>query len=178
DLRRWELLPDAVVHADAPAWDDQAVWTGSVVRGPDGQWYLFYTGVGRAGRGYDQRIGVAVSADLLTWHRAAAGPLLAVEPRWYESRGAAGGAWRDPFVFADPDGDGWHMLITARARTGPAGGRGVVVYARAADLLHWEVQPPLSAPAGFGHLEVIQVQVLGGQPVLIFSCRPIEITAH
>ena len=22
--------------------------------------------------------------------------------------------WRDPVVFADPDGDGWHMLITAR----------------------------------------------------------------
>ena len=61
-------------------------------------------------------------------------------------------------MFADPDGNGWHLLITARANTGPLDDRGVVGHARSADLLHWEVQPPLSEPgAGFGHLEVFQV---------------------
>lgn len=44
DLRRWELQPDALVHADPGAWDDLAVWTGSVARAPDGTWRLFYTG--------------------------------------------------------------------------------------------------------------------------------------
>ena len=30
-----------------------------------------------------------------------------------------GDTWRDPWVFPDPAGDGWHMLITARAAAGP-----------------------------------------------------------
>ena len=30
--------------------------------------------------------------------------------------GSASETWRDPFVFRDPDGDGWHMLVTARLR--------------------------------------------------------------
>jgi beta-fructofuranosidase len=38
DLRNWTLLPDALVHADPPAFDDLATWTGSVVRAPDGSW--------------------------------------------------------------------------------------------------------------------------------------------
>ena len=174
DLRSWHLLPDALVHADTPAWDDQAVWTGSVVAGPDGRWYLFYTGIGRAGQRSGQRIGLATSDDLLTWHRVGDRALLDADPRWYECHDdGTSDAWRDPFVFADPAGDGWHMLITARARAGPTdGGRGVIGHARSDDLRRWEVCPPLSAPAGFHHLEVPQVQVIDGQPVLIFSCQP------
>jgi beta-fructofuranosidase len=173
DLRSWRLLPDALVHADAPAWDDQAVWTGSVVAGPDGRWRLFYTGVGSTGADLGQRIGVAVSDDLVIWHRAGRGPLLCADPRWYDVHpDGSSDAWRDPFVFADPAGAGWHMLITARARTGPRGGSGVIGYAYSADLVHWEVRPPLTAPAGFHHLEVPQTQIVAGQPVLIFSCQP------
>jgi beta-fructofuranosidase len=74
-------------------------------------------------------------------------------------------------VFADPGGDGWHMLITARANHGPVPERGVVGHARSADLLHWEAQPPLSNPGtGFGQLEVLQVEVIDGRAVLLFSC--------
>jgi beta-fructofuranosidase len=74
DLRDWHLVADAIVPADAPAWDDQATWTGSVVRGPDGRWYLFYTGVSRAEDGLIQRIGLALSDDLISWHRYGAKP--------------------------------------------------------------------------------------------------------
>jgi beta-fructofuranosidase len=35
------------------------------------------------------------------------------------------------------------------------------------------VQPPLSGPAGFGHLEVPQVCVIDDQPGLVFSCLSI-----
>jgi hypothetical protein len=31
----------------------------------------------------------------------------------------------DPWLFADPDGDGWHILITARANHGPTDDRGL-----------------------------------------------------
>jgi beta-fructofuranosidase len=172
DLRHWELLPDALVTADAPAWDDQATWTGSVVRGPDGVWRMFYTGVSRAERGLVQRIGVATSADLEVWHRRPE-PLLEADPRWYEKLDLdlwIDEAWRDPWVLADPAGDGWHMLITARSVEGDPAGRGVIGHATSPDLEHWTVRPPLSAPAGFGQLEVPQVAVVDGLPVLVFSC--------
>jgi beta-fructofuranosidase len=173
DLRSWELLPDALVRADAPTWDDQAVWTGSVVQG-GGQWYLFYTGVTRMRGASLQRIGLAVSDDLLTWHRVGPQPLLQADPRWYDCLDVHPGvseSWRDPFVFPDPDGDGWHMVITARARTRSSPWRGVIGHARSHDLLEWEVQPPLTEPTGFADLEVPQVQFVDGKALLIFSGR-------
>ena len=60
------------------------------------------------------------------------------------------------------------MLITARANNGPARERGVIGHARSSDLVHWSVEPPLSVAAGFGHLEVPQVAVIDGDPVLLF----------
>lgn len=171
DLRDWHLVADALVPADVPAWDDLATWTGSVTRGPDGRWYMFYTGVSQADDGLVQRIGLATSADLITWERQGAKPLAEADPAWYERLNLPDWheeAWRDPWVFADPAGDGWHMLITARANHGPAAGRGVIGHARSGDLLNWEVRPPLSAPAGFGHLEVPQAAVVDGQPLLLF----------
>lgn len=180
DLRSWQLVADALVPADAPDWDDLATWTGSTVRGPDGRWYLFYTGVGRAEDGLVQRIGLATSDDLMTWHRHGSGPVVEADPAWYEllDRDAwYEQAWRDPWVFADPSGDGWHMLITARVNDGPAAERGVIGHATSPDLLTWTVRPPLTRPAGFGHLEVPQVAVVDGQPLLLFcsnamSARP------
>jgi beta-fructofuranosidase len=173
DLRRWELQADALVHAEPGAWDDFAVWTGSVARAPDGTWRLFYTGRGRSDEGRVQRIGVAASDDLTTWTRMGDGPILEADPRLYEKLDAAAWpeeAWRDPYVLADPRGDGWHMLITARARQGDPEGRGVIGHARSADLLHWDIQPPLTRPSGFGHLEVPRVASIEGQAVLMFSC--------
>jgi beta-fructofuranosidase len=175
DLRRWELQADALVHSDLPAWDDRALWTGSVVRQPDGAWRMFYTGVSHAEKGRIQRIGAAVSDDLETWSRCDCNPLIEADPRWYEKLDPTvwtEETWRDPYVFADPEGDGWHMLITARAREGGAGGRGVVGHARSKDLVRWEILPPLTEPAGFGHLEVLRAAVVDGRPVLMFSCRP------
>jgi beta-fructofuranosidase len=173
DLRSWTLLPDALVHADPPAWDGQAVWTGSVVRGPDGTWYLFYTGVVRHRWAPEQRIGLAVSTDLIRWRRLQPTPVVEADPRWYACIDGVPGAslaWRDPYVFPDPEGDGWHMVITARSASGPPRWRGVIGHARSHNLVDWEVQPPLTAPAGFGQLEVAQVQLLDGRAVLVFSC--------
>ena len=176
DLRTWELLPDALVTADAPAWDDQATWTGSTVQAPDGSWRLFYTGVSRAERGLIQRVGVARSDDLTTWHRMP-GPVCEADPRWYEKYDGEAWfdeAWRDPWVVADPGGDGWHMLVTARARTGDPAGRSVIGHATSPDLETWTVQAPLSAPAGFGQMEVPQVVEVEGQAFLLFCCWPAQ----
>ncbi len=37
----------------------------------------------------------------------------------------------------------------------------------------WELGPPISRPgAGFGELEVSQVRIVDGQPLLVFTCHP------
>jgi beta-fructofuranosidase len=177
DLRTWRLVADALVPADEPSWDDLATWTGSIVRGPDDRWYFFYTGVSRAEKGLVQRIGLATSDDLLVWRRCSTRPLLEPDPRWYETLDLTQWyeqAWRDPWVYADPSGDGWHMLITARRNHGAAGDRGVIGHARSSDLVTWTVEPPLSNSSGFGHLEVPQVAVVDGHPLLLFCTNGVN----
>jgi beta-fructofuranosidase len=173
DLHSWDELPTALRPSAQRRWDDYTTWTGCVVRAPDDRWLMFYTGTSRAEDGLVQRIGMAASVDLLTWQRLDTPPIEA-DPRWYERldlRSWPDEAWRDPYVVADPDGDGWHMLITARSSQGPPDRRGVIGHARSADLLEWQVQPPLTEPGDFGHLEVPQVVELDGQPLLVFSCH-------
>ena len=102
DLRDWTRVPDALVRSDAPAFDDLATWTGSVVQHPDGTWFLFYTGSTLTPAGNVQRIGYATSADLLTWHKSPDNPVLQADGHWYEV--LADDQWhdeafRDPWVF-------------------------------------------------------------------------------
>ena len=164
---------DALVRSDAPAFDDLAIWTGSVVRHPDGKWIMFYTGATLTPAGNVQKIGSATSEDLLTWRRNPNNPLLQADPRWYEK--LADGMWpdegfRDPWVFPDPKGNGWHMLITARANHGPADNRGVIGHAWSPNLQTWELHPPLTDPGqGFAQLEVVQTARIDGQDLLMFS---------
>jgi beta-fructofuranosidase len=40
--------------------------------------------------------------------------------------------------------------------------------------LAWELQDPLTTPAGFGQLEVPQVRRVGDRYVLVFTCHPEE----
>ncbi|PVZ55175.1 glycoside hydrolase family 68 protein [Arthrobacter sp. H-02-3] len=173
DLINWVPL-GVVLQPDNPgAFDATSTWTGSVLQGPDGIWRMFYTGA----RFYEthniEAIGVATSPDLHTWTKHPA-TVIEADGRWYEKYGDSTWpeeAWRDPWVFADPAGNGWHMLITARANTGDVDNRGVIGHAVSPDLETWEVRPPLSRPgAGFGHLEVPQTTVMDDRTVLLFSC--------
>ena len=177
DLRTWDYRGIALGPAES-GWDDLALWTGSVVRGDDGVWRMFYTGLSTAGRGiFDQRLGVAESDDLATWRRVGTAPVVPVDPRWYRTLDDGSGAsetWRDPFVFRDPGGDGWHMLVTARDKDAPRFSDGVLAHARSADLRTWELGPPVSEPAGFGQIEVPQVREIDGRAVLVFACHPDE----
>jgi sucrose-6-phosphate hydrolase SacC (GH32 family) len=181
DLRTWVRVGDVLAASEPPAFDDLATWTGSVVRGQEGRWWLFYTGVTLVDDQLRQTIGAATSADLEVWHKDPASPLVCADDRWYERLG--GGtwpeeAWRDPWVFADPDGDGWHMLITARASQGPADDRGVIGWAHSPDLRRWAVRPPLSKPgSGFGHIECPQLASVDGRQVLVFSCLDPQFSA-
>ena len=171
DLMNWTLLPDALVADDAPAWDEVATWTGSVVKNPaDNLYYMFYTGVTRPKGGIVQQIGYATSPDLICWTRNQNNPVTSADPKFYETQenGDPDTNWRDPWVFFDGRDNKWHMLNTADIKGGGIKTRGTVAHAISSDLKSWEVLPPLHGEAGFGQVEVIQVEEINGKFVLIF----------
>jgi beta-fructofuranosidase len=181
NLHEWARVSDALVADECPAFDDLATWTGSVVRAPDDTWVMFYTGTTKSPGGVVQAIGIATSPDLTTWTKHPDNPAVRADSRWYETLPSLqwpDEAWRDPWVFADPDGHGWHMLITARGKDGASDDRGVLAHARSFDLYTWTVGPPLTNPgAGFRQIEVPQLTDIDGIPVLLFSCAPSEYAA-
>lgn len=179
DLRTWTMLGEALGPGPAGAVDASATWTGSVIRGDDGLWRMFYTGTvfhEQEAHANTQTIALATSADLYTWTKVD-NFALKVDPTWYEELGTSDWveeAWRDPWVFRDNTNQGWHMLITARSNHGPSDQRGVVAHAWSSDLDHWEVRASLGGPAVFPHLEVLQLTRVDGTPVLLFCGRPSE----
>ena len=188
DLVRWSDRPIAFEAGPAGAWDDRAIWTGSMLE-HNGTFYWFYTAHNHR-EYFVQRVGLATSTDpnLERWVRHPANPLLEADPRWYEKgdpdqRRAE--ACRDPWVLRGEGEDPyWYMVYTARANGGsttrsqiaaspeqpiiPADGRGVIGFARSRDLIAWEPLPPVSDPGDFGDLEVPQPIRLGDRWYLLF----------
>ncbi len=160
DLVHWEHKGTMFAPAKSPAWDDYTTWTGSVLRGEDGLWHLFYTGSCKAEGGLKQRIGHALGNDLHNWDRVEGGLCLDIDQRYEEY---TPGHWhdracRDPWVMKDPSGDGWLMYFTARIPgvAEPNAG-GVIGFATSPDLYHWTLQDPVYAGGTFGQMEVPQV---------------------
>lgn len=159
NFRGWEVLPDVLWPANAPAWDDYTTWSGSVIKSDQNRWLMFYTGTSRAEDGLVQRIGLAESEDLFTWTRYGSQALLSADADHYEQLDTQvwrEQAFRDPWVFPDPDGDGWHMFFTARETVGATGRRGVIGHAVSEDLYSWSQRPPIFRSHRYGHLEVPQ----------------------
>ena len=175
DLRNWRVLPDALHPGPEGAWDDGAIWTGSILE-RDGTWHMLYTGINARERQEEaiiQRIGLATSTDLIRWEKHPQNPLIEADPRFYSQRDPSPleseRMWRDPWVFQHPRTGKYHALITARTIEGPADGRGVIGHARSSDLVRWETLPPLTEPGHFYALEVPQLVELGGRYYLLFS---------
>lgn len=176
DLTTWTDHGQIFDAGPAGSFDDTANWTGSVVRGDDGRWRLYYTGshfLATDTNSNIETVGLAVSDDLFTWTKVP-GPVCRADARWYETLGTSSWpeeAWRDPWVFRGSDGKTWHMLVTSRANRGDDMRRGVVGHAVSRDMEHWVVQPPLSAPdVDFAHLEVFETFTIAGRNYVLFSC--------
>jgi len=173
DYQNWRVLPDALTPGAEGSWDDLAIWTGSTVANGD-RWYMLYTGVNRREREFVQRIGLAVSDDLVHWEKHDGNPVLNADARWYALYNNDQGvdqAWRDPWVFWWEEDRHFHALVTARSAAAPMEWSGVLGHARSADLVTWEVLPPLSEPGTFAQVEVPQLVTLESHQVVLFSCR-------
>ena len=170
DLANWTHLGTCFEPAPSPAWDDRTTWTGSVVRGDDDVWHLFYTGTSRADGGHYQRIGHAVSDDLHHWRRVGDAPVVdrddpyeEYDPQVWHDR-----AFRDPWVMRDPAGQGWLMFFTSRRKdiADPLTA-GAIGLATSPDLHAWTLQDPVFTGAA-GHLEVPQVFRSGSRWFCLF----------
>jgi beta-fructofuranosidase len=175
DLLNWTVIEDALAISESPAFDSYTTWTGSVVKNSDGKWFMFYTGTSREDGGDIQSVGLAISEDLITWQKYSNEALVRADESWYAKLDKSAWhdeAFRDPWVFKfKPSDDTWHMLVTTRAKGGPALDSGVMGHATSTDLLNWQVQPPLSkVGAGFGETEVFQFEIVDGVPIVLFCC--------
>ncbi|ROU03382.1 levansucrase [Histidinibacterium lentulum] len=175
DLVTWEHLGTTFQPVEGPAWDDYTTWTGSIVKGPDGLWHLFYTGARKSEEGLYQRIGHATSENLHDWTRVGDGlclDLVGPTAEHYEADHATSvwhdRAMRDPWVMKDPEGEGWLMFFTARAPgIAEANAGGAIGFATSPDLFEWTLQPPVFT-GGYGQLEVPQVFQAGGKWFCLF----------
>ncbi|MCA9972344.1 MAG: hypothetical protein KC425_19115, partial [Anaerolineales bacterium] len=71
DGLRWRRVKNALFIGDPVSWDDDMLWTMHISPDPyrPNAWRMFYTGLSMRERGRIQRIGLARSDDLYTWHK-------------------------------------------------------------------------------------------------------------
>ncbi len=113
------------------SWDEVSIGDPFVLRAA-GKFWLFYLGEDRARR---QRLGLARSADGITWTKLRSNPILELgEPGSFDENGLG-----EPAVWAA--GGYWWMLYTGR----DAGEQRRIGLARSLDGVRWERRPPVFA---------------------------------
>ncbi len=114
DLYHWTQLPP-VLRVDTLGWDNEHVWAPHIVE-RDSLYWMFYTGVQNTPGEYNytQRMGLAVSSDLMNWTRQGlVYDNSQTDWAWWNPL-RNGPACRDPFVMPDPERPGmWLMYYTA-----------------------------------------------------------------
>lgn len=127
DCINWKRVKNAIWVGDPGEWDDDMLWTMNIVKSGD-VYEMYYTGLNQKEHGLYQKIGKAVSTDLMNWTKVAEPPF-PIEPEgpFYETRHDNNRQWvsfRDPFIF-DHD-DKRYILMCARSNSGVMSRRGLV----------------------------------------------------
>ncbi len=175
DLLNWQASELLLPPGEPGSWDDRAVWTSGYVF-YNGRYYTLYTGLCDGEGGRIQRLGLATSADLKSWERHPANPVLEADPRYYESDPDDSPdydhiAWRDPWLWHNPDDSIFYAFITGRLNHGPGDARGCVALAKSPDLAEWECLPPAYAPGREVYHEVPELFPWQGKWVLLFGSK-------
>jgi beta-fructofuranosidase len=177
DCINWKRVKNALWVGDPGEWDDDMLWTMNIINN-NGTYEMYYTGLNQKEHGLYQKIGKAVSKDLMEWKKVEEPPF-PIEPRgpFYETRDNNNREWvsfRDPFIF---DYEGRHyILMCARSNSGVMSRRGLVgIY----ELRDGEAVPlpPLFYPRVYDDIECPCLLEIGSQFYLIGSIRE-DIKVH
>jgi beta-fructofuranosidase len=173
DGMTWKRTRNALYTGEPGDWDDDMLWTMHVSRNPARRMFeMFYTGLHRAENGYVQRIGRAVSRDLMHWRKENEHNLpLAAGDAHYEESGQSDRGWisfRDPYLFRHEKQD-W-LLLCARVPHGLGSRRGCVGLVRRTEMGYVR-EPPLFFPRVYDDIECPSLVTLDGTFYLIGSIR-------
>jgi beta-fructofuranosidase len=173
DLVRWERLSSALEPGPPGSWDDLKLCTGSVIR-RDGRYWLAYAATNTSDSSTEepfrvQRAGMAVSDDLVVWHKLPENPLTQARPPHYEEMSSGQRKmvhWRDPFLL--DDGEAVCQFVCARRGDGDVTKRGTVALTKSTDMRTWEILPPVEHERIAEEMEVPQVYRINGRWYLVF----------
>lgn len=117
----WDVMKDEtgevklVLEPDKSGWDGEGVETVSVVRAPDGEYRLYYTG-DLTGATLSYSIGLATSKDGKTWTKHGKRPVLEPQHAWESAIGDEGkkiGGVLEPTVLYDAEEEEYRMWYAA-----------------------------------------------------------------
>jgi beta-fructofuranosidase len=173
NLIDWTELSTALEPSRGGVWDNLALWTGCVIE-REGRYFMFYTGRSSdPDKMWIQKIGVAVSSDLIHWEKDSKNPLLEAKEKYtidnYKNKLGKIGAWRDPFVFYHKDRARYCMTISARLSGKEKEYNACVALAVSSDLGDWKPEDPVFSPGVYDEIECTQVIEQDGLWYLFFS---------
>ncbi|MFT4899803.1 MAG: beta-fructofuranosidase [Flavobacteriales bacterium] len=168
----WSRVKNAMFVGDPGEWDDDMLWTMDVADCEDGTFEMFYTGLQLEDRGINQRVGRAVSKDLIHWEKTFPQdlPIESSGPHYedLENNPRTWLSFRDPFLYKHKGED--YLLICGRASHGPVYRRGAVTtYKRNGST--FEPIKPLLYPMAYDDIECPSLIELKGKFYLIGSIR-------
>jgi beta-fructofuranosidase len=169
----WSRVNNALFVGHPGSWDDDMLWTMDVANRKDGSFEMFYTGLQLEDKGVIQRIGKAISRDLIDWEKVDRKDFIVEsEAPHYESLTNNPREWlsfRDPFKISY-NGDNY-LLICARAPEGPTSRRGCVGLYKENAEGKYEPQKTILYPRVYDDIECPCIVEKGGRFYLIGSLR-------
>jgi len=148
----WQELPDALHTGDPGSYDDDMIWTMSVLE-YENHYNMFYTALSKADQGKVQRVALATSDDLIHWKKNPKNPIAEADPCWYETKPIRGMvSWRDPYPVLEQGI--LYLLVCARENKGPVFRRGCVGLISYENDREWKVETPLYTPHHYMDWEV------------------------
>ena len=184
DLQTWQYQGITIPSKPEHHWESGRILAGSIYKENE-TYYLFYSAA-PSQLLLEERIGLAISTDGITWKRFP-NPFLELDTRFYAYRDcihqgepATHYPWRDPYIVKEPNTGRYYMFMTANGQGNQSSFLGCVGCA-VADKIDgsYQILPPAAYPLLEGteegiYVEMERPQVIyqHGQYHLFFSITP------
>lgn len=157
---------------------DFACYTGSIIKGKDDLFHLFYTAQNNYNSRYFrdgkplQFVMQASSEDLIHWKKDYSS-LMGADESIYEPYD-----WRDPFIFYNAEKGCYYMLTAARKKGSSEKTGGCVGLSVSDDLVHWTAKEPFYEPHAYLTHECPDLFKMGDWWYLVYSTFSERFATH